>query len=93
MFDVTKSHNLVQRIVNSRKKNSFLFAKYEKWLSLQSFNRDVAQLVAYTHGVRVVAGSSPVIPTFFRPHGGFFMIFLPESSSGCFVNRFVVQRR
>jgi hypothetical protein len=27
-------------------------------------NRDVAQLVAYTYGVRVVAGSSPVIPTF-----------------------------
>ena len=28
-------------------------------------NRDVAQLVAFTYGVREVAGSSPVIPTIF----------------------------
>ena len=29
------------------------------------FVRDVAQLVAFTYGVREVAGSSPVIPTIF----------------------------
>ena len=29
-------------------------------------NRDVAQVVEYTSGGRVVAGSSPVIPTIFR---------------------------
>lgn len=35
--------------------------------------RDVAQLVAFTYGVREVAGSSPVIPTFFfRLTGRFF---------------------
>ena len=32
-------------------------------------SRDVAQLVEYASGGRVVAGSSPVIPTFKRTRG------------------------
>ena len=32
-------------------------------------HRDVAQLVEYASGGRVVAGSSPVIPTFKRTRG------------------------
>gem|GEM_PF-4094454 len=41
------------------------FSKKIVLLPPKNKNRDVAQLVAYTYGVRVVAGSSPVIPTFF----------------------------
>ena len=40
------------------------FSKKIVLLPPKNKNRDVAQLVAYTYGVRVVAGSSPVIPTF-----------------------------
>lgn len=35
----------------------------KEFIYLPPQKRDVAQLVAYTYGVRVVAGSSPVIPT------------------------------
>lgn len=55
------------------KKNKF-FSNEKKFLKSSFFkknvylctlkNRGVAQLVAYTYGVRVVAGSSPVTPTF-----------------------------
>ena len=39
------------------------------------FQRDVAQLVEYTSGGRVVAGSSPVIPTTKNPKRKLWVLF------------------
>ena len=51
--------NLQRKCVGSKKKVKYLRLPKQK----TSGNRDVAQLVEYASGGRVVAGSSPVIPT------------------------------
>ncbi len=51
--------------VINKVKNFFITEKVVYLHPQTQDNRDVAQLVAFTYGVREVAGSSPVIPTIF----------------------------
>jgi hypothetical protein len=53
---------LPSKCLVSKKTIQLLFYNHSI-LFLQPSKRDVAQLVEYTSGGRVVAGSSPVIPT------------------------------
>jgi len=65
------------KIISTKKQFYALFYSHFM-LFLQPSKRDVAQLVEYTSGGRVVAGSSPVIPTKDKAnqHSGVDWLFL-----------------
>jgi hypothetical protein len=56
-------------------------------LFLRALIRDVAQLVEYTSGGRVVAGSSPVIPTKKKDRNAILYIFIKSNQSKSVTSR------